>query len=75
MLELLLAELTQRRITVSGLCARAAVPASTAVRWLNNLVHQGLFVRRDDPLDARRVFVELAPDTSLRLRQYFGDIG
>lgn len=74
MLELLLAELTQRRITVSALCAKAAVPASTAIRWVNNLVHQNLFVRRDDPLDARRVFVELAPDTSLRLRRYFCEI-
>ncbi|QIK78017.1 MarR family transcriptional regulator [Sphingomonas piscis] len=75
MLELLLAELIDRRMTVSRLCASAGVPATTALRWLNNMVQQRLLVRRDDPLDARRSFVELAPDTSSSLREYFREVG
>lgn len=74
MLELLLAELLDRRMTVTRLCVAAGVPPTTALRWLNSLVQQGLFVRRDDPLDAPRSFVELAPQTSLGLRDYFNEI-
>lgn len=35
----------------------------------------GLFVRRADPHDGRRVFVELAPGTSQALRRYFAEMG
>jgi DNA-binding MarR family transcriptional regulator len=75
MLDLLQAEIAQLRVPVSSLCIAAAVPATTALRWLKTLVAQGLFVRRADPHDGRRVFVELAPDTSKALRRYFGEVG
>jgi DNA-binding MarR family transcriptional regulator len=39
------------------------------------MVSQGIFVRRADPHDGRRVFVELAPETSHALRRYFGEFG
>jgi DNA-binding MarR family transcriptional regulator len=39
------------------------------------MVSQGLFIRRADPHDGRRVFVELAPDTSHALRRYFAEVG
>ncbi len=74
MLELLKAELSQHRVTVSNLCAAAADPATTALRWLNAIVEKGLFVRRDDPHDGRRAYVELAPDTSRALRHYFAQL-
>jgi len=75
LLDLLQAEIAQLRVPVSSLCIAAAVPATTALRWLKNMVDQGLFIRRADPHDARRVFVELAPQTSLALRRYFTDMG
>jgi DNA-binding MarR family transcriptional regulator len=75
MLDLLQAEIAQLRVPVSSLCIAAAVPATTALRWLKTLVAQQLFVRRSDPHDGRRVFVELAPDTSKALRRYFTEIG
>ena len=74
MLDLLQAEIRQHRVPVSSLCIAAAVPATTALRWLKTLVSQGLFLRRADPHDGRRVFVELAPDTSVSLRRYFAEI-
>lgn len=74
-LDLLLAEISQQRVSISSACAAAAVPATTALRWLNSLVQQGLINRRADPHDGRRVFVELAPDTSLALRRYFAELG
>jgi hypothetical protein len=75
LLDLLQAEIAQLRVPVSSLCIAAAVPATTALRWLKTLVQQGLFVRRADPHDGRRVFVELAPATSQALRRYFAEVG
>ncbi len=75
LLDLLQAEISHLRVPVSSLCIAAAVPATTALRWLKTLVNQGLFVRRADPHDGRRVFVELAPETSQALRRYFAEVG
>lgn len=75
LLDLLQAEIAQMRVPVSSLCMAAAVPATTALRWIKSMTEQGLFVRRADPHDARRVFVELAPRTSVSMRRYFADVG
>lgn len=75
LLDLLQAEIAQLRVPVSSLCIAAAVPATTALRWLKTMVDHGLFVRRADPHDGRRVFVELAPDTSDALKRYFAEVG
>jgi predicted transcriptional regulator len=75
LLDLLQAEIAQLRVPVSSLCIAASVPATTALRWLKTLVSQGLFVRRPDPHDGRRVYVELAPDASDALRRYFDELG
>jgi DNA-binding MarR family transcriptional regulator len=75
LLDLLQAELAQLRVPVSSLCIAAAVPATTALRWLKTMTQQGLFLRRADPNDGRRVFVELAPTASQALRRYFADAG
>jgi hypothetical protein len=75
LLDLLQAEISQLRVPVSSLCIAAAVPATTALRWLKTMTAQGLFVRRADPHDGRRVFVELAPKTSQALRRYFAEVG
>lgn len=75
LLDLLQAEIAHLRVPVSSLCIAAAVPATTALRWLKTMVSEGIFVRRADPHDGRRVFVELAPETSHALRRYFAEIG
>jgi DNA-binding MarR family transcriptional regulator len=75
LLDLLQAEIAHLRVPVSSLCIAAAVPATTALRWLKTMVSQGLFVRRADPHDGRRVFVELAPEASNALRRYFAEVG
>ena len=75
LLDLLQAEIAQLRVPVSSLCIAAAVPATTALRWLKTLVSQGIFLRHADPRDGRRVFVELAPQTSQALRRYFAEVG
>ena len=71
LLDLLQAELSHLRVPVSSLCIAAAVPATTALRWLKTMVGEGLFVRRADPHDGRRVFVELAPRRARRAAPLF----
>ena len=75
LLDLLQAEIAQLRVPVSSLCIAAAVPATTALRWLKTMTEKGLFVRRADPHDGRRVFVELSPQASAAMRRYFAEVG
>jgi hypothetical protein len=75
LLDLLQAEIAQLRVPVSSLCIAAAVPATTALRWLKTMTDKGIFLRRADPHDGRRVFVELAPEASIAMRRYFAEVG
>jgi DNA-binding MarR family transcriptional regulator len=75
LLDLLQAEIAQHRVPVSSLCIAAAVPATTALRWIKTMTDAGMFKRRADPHDGRRVFVELSPNASDAMRRYFGEVG
>lgn len=59
LLELYAYTLEQRRLTVTDLSLAAAVPVSTALRWLAKLINDGLIIRRGDHRDRRQVWVEL----------------
>lgn len=75
LLDLTQAELAQIRVPVSSLCIAAAVPATTALRWIKSLTDNGMLLRRADPHDGRRVFIEMAPATSQAMRRYFAEVG
>jgi len=75
LLDLLQAEIAQHRVPVSSLCIAAAVPPTTALRWIKTMTDVGLFQRRADPHDGRRIFVELSPGASDAMRRYFGEVG
>jgi len=74
LLDLFQAEIAQLRVSVSSLSIAAAVPATTALRWINTMTDANLFHRRADPHDARRVFVELSPVASEAMRRYFKEL-
>lgn len=74
LLDLLRAELAMQRVSVSSLCIASGVPATTALRYLKTMAQQGMIIRHADPRDGRRVFVELAPEVSSALRQYFVNV-
>lgn len=63
LLDLAAARLEGRLVSVSSLCIAAAVPTTTALRWIKNLLDLGLLVRSADPTDARRAFIAMAPAT------------
>jgi hypothetical protein len=60
LLDLLAARLEGRQVSVSSLCIAAAVPPTTALRWIKALTDSGLFIRIADPHDRRRVFIALS---------------
>ena len=74
LLELLHAEVSQFRVSVSSLCVAAHVPATTALRWIVTMTDSGLLRRRQDPSDARRVFIELTPKASAQMHRYFASL-
>jgi hypothetical protein len=70
LLDLMAARVEKQRVAVSSLCIAAAVPPTTALRWIKMLCDQGLFVRVADKEDGRRVFIELSDDTAKALEAY-----
>lgn len=74
LLELYAASLVHRRVPTSELCKAAAVPATTGLRWIEKLHRLGLVTRHPDPLDARRVFVELTPRAAAAMQSYFDEV-
>lgn len=70
LLDLMAARLERQRVAVSSLCIAAAVPATTALRWIKTLTEHGLFVRSADPEDGRRVYIELSDAAAAALSAY-----
>jgi DNA-binding MarR family transcriptional regulator len=70
MLELFLAQLTQRKIASSDLGVITPVPMSTALRWIEKLADGGWIRRRPDPSDHRRIFVELSARGSAAMQAW-----
>ena len=64
-----------QRVSVSSLCIAAAVPPTTALRWISAMTESGMVLRRQDPADARRVFIELSPETSAKMDDYMTAVG
>jgi hypothetical protein len=60
LLDLTASRLEKKPVSVSSLCIAAAVPPTTALRWVRMMTDQGLLERRADPADARRMFVDLS---------------
>lgn len=70
MLDLFAAKLEKRRVAVSSLCIAAAVPPTTALRWIKTLTDCGHLVRAADPQDGRRVYIELSPKAAAGMEAY-----
>ena len=71
LLDLYAAQLEQQPVSVSSLCIAAAVPATTALRWIKTMTDAEIFERQADPHDGRRVFIALGPKAEAALARYF----
>ena len=74
LLDLTAARLERRLVAVSSLCIAAAVPTTTALRWIRNLCEIGMFERQTDPDDARRGLISLTPTTATRMVAYLAGL-
>jgi hypothetical protein len=75
LLDLAAAEIERRRVAVSSLCIAAAVPATTALRWIAQMSEHGLLERYPDPDDGRRVFIALTRPASDGMMRYLDACG
>lgn len=71
LLELYAAELGQQRKSIGSLCSGAAVPATTALRWIGVLEKKRLIERKADPMDGRRFYVSLSGSGLEAMTAYF----
>ena len=62
------------QVSVTSLCIAAGVPATTALRWLTQMVESGLFVRVPDPADRRRAFIALSDRSLTAMAGYFASL-
>ncbi len=74
LLDLYAARLERAQVSVSSLCIAAAVPPSTALRWISKMTEDGLFVREPDPFDRRRAFMALSDAAVERMERYFASL-
>ncbi len=67
--ELLRARITRRPISVTSLCLASRAPATTALRRLQRLLHDGVITYAPDPRDRRRKYVELTTEGAERVQE------
>jgi len=73
MLDLTAARSEHVRVSVTSLCIASGVPATTALRWISQMVNDGWFNRMGDQTDKRRAFVELSDKGSNAMARYFAE--
>jgi len=71
LLDLLAAHLDRNRVAVSSLCIAAAVPPTTALRYIKTMTDKGVLLRDIDPYDPRRVYIRLSDSAAKALCAYF----
>jgi len=73
LLDLYAATLENGSVSVTSLCIAAAVPATTALRWITALTDARLLERVADPQDGRRIFIRLGAEARQRMDRYFDE--
>lgn len=71
LLDLTIARIERQDLSVTDVCVAAAVPQTTALRWIETLEREGLIDRVRDPRDSRRVIVRLSADGWTRMERFF----
>jgi len=74
LLDLTAAHAERQQVSVTSLCIAAGVPATTALRWVKQMVKSGVFERIDDPSDRRRAFIALSERSRDAMARYFASI-
>jgi DNA-binding MarR family transcriptional regulator len=64
------AQHSQRRLSVSAVCASAGAPNTTALRHIEHLCRSAYIVRKAHPTDRRISWLSLSNDADQRIGQY-----
>lgn len=75
LLDLTAARAEHKRVSVTSLCIAAAVPPTTALRWIGTMTEMGLLRRLEDDADRRRAFVGLTDNAADVMARYFAELG
>lgn len=75
LLDLTAARAEHRRVSVTSLCIAAAVPPTTALRWIAQMTEMRILVREQDEEDKRRAFVALSDSAADAMARYFDELG
>jgi DNA-binding transcriptional ArsR family regulator len=70
LLELFASAVEQKRVTIGELCSASNAPQTTALRWIDVLLREGLVTRRPDPLDGRRIHMEITASAYRAMQDY-----
>jgi DNA-binding MarR family transcriptional regulator len=65
---------SQHRMSVSAVCASAAAPSTTALRYIEHLCRCGLIVRRPHPTDRRVSWLSISDDADQKVGDYLDRI-
>lgn len=71
LLDLYIAFVDEKPVSVSSACIGSAAPPTTGLRWLGVLAEQDLVLREHDPQDQRRVLVRLTEKGLAAMDRYF----
>jgi DNA-binding MarR family transcriptional regulator len=74
LLDLFVAGEEGQRISISSCCIAAAVPPTTALRWIGMLKKRGLIQEVVDPSDGRRKWLSLTPHVHEAMRNYVNGV-
>ena len=75
LLDLYIAHVDNKPVSVSSACIGSAAPPTTGLRWLGVLAEQDLILREHDPEDQRRVLVRLTERGLTAMDEYFASAG
>lgn len=74
LLDLYIAHVDEKPVSVSSACIGSASPPTTGLRWLGVLAENNLVIREQDPNDQRRVLVKLTEFGVEAMDRYFASV-
>jgi FixJ family two-component response regulator len=74
LLDLLIAKLDRRNVSVSSACIASGAPTTTALRLVNRLVSEDILHRVPDERDGRRDFLVINPEIETPLLAYLSEV-
>jgi len=68
-LDVYICDLKDQRVTVSAIAHSSGIPMTTAMRYINLMVEQGLLTKTPNSEDNRMIFVSVSADCSEKIEQ------